>query len=159
MKVLYRKKDKARYQNEEAKLKKRIRDKAWSKTESGKASIAASQKKCKTSRKRNPQNTKAKVKSARLWRQNNKDKANFIYARRRANKKNATPKWLSDADHAEILDFYTAAIMFKIYTGVEYHVDHIVPLSNPVVCGLHVPWNLRIITAKENLVKNNKFEQ
>ena len=38
-------------------------------------------------------------------------------------------------------------------------VDHIVPLTNDIVCGLHAPDNLRCISKKMNAVKLNKFDQ
>lgn len=42
-------------------------------------------------------------------------------------------------------------------TGVEHVLDHIVPLCHPYVCGLTVPWNLRVITRAQNAAKSNHW--
>jgi hypothetical protein len=71
-------------------------------------------------------------------------------AKRRAKKLNATPTWLN-AEHA--------AHIKRIYDNCPpgYHVDHIVPLINDQVCGLHVPWNLQYLRADENIRKGNRL--
>jgi hypothetical protein len=79
-------------------------------------------------------------------------------AKRKAIKLQATPSWLTDEDFKNIQKFYEESYYLRLLTGEEYHVDHIVPLQGKTVCGLHVPWNLQILTAKENIAKSNKFD-
>lgn len=59
----------------------------------------------------------------------------------------------SDAD--EMLRTYIACAVMTELTGVQFSVDHTVPLSNPLVCGLHSHTNLRVISKKENAAKSN----
>jgi len=73
---------------------------------------------------------------------------------RYANKLNATPPW---ADRAAIAAVYAEAERLTRETGIPHHVDHIVPLKHPLVCGLHVHTNLRAIPASENLAKGNRL--
>lgn len=76
-------------------------------------------------------------------------------AERRAAELRARPRWVSAA---AIQVVYREAVDLTAKTGEPHHVDHIVPLRHPLVCGLHVPWNLQAIPARENLSKNNRFE-
>ena len=75
---------------------------------------------------------------------------------RRAQKLNATPPWLTKEHRKQIEDLYKLRDELTLKTGIIHHVDHIVPLINENVCGLHVPWNLRVIPGVDNLKKSNK---
>lgn len=89
--------------------------------------------------------------------ENNPTKINARNAKRRATKLNATPNWLTPEEIQQIEDFYKEAQALKLATGQDYHVDHIVPLQGENICGLHVPWNLQILEASENIRKSNKL--
>lgn len=84
----------------------------------------------------------------------NKAKFNAKNALRKTRLMRALVAW---ADLRKIASFYAEAQYLSEETGVEHHVDHIVPLKNHVVCGLHCEDNLQILTGSENSKKNNKF--
>lgn len=88
---------------------------------------------------------------ARLYKQNNRGKIAAKEAKRRAYKSNATPPWLSKEQLKQIEAIYEEAQLKG------YHVDHIIPLKNKIVCGLHVPWNLQPLPPEENMKKHNTF--
>lgn len=91
------------------------------------------------------------------WARKNKDRCNAKTNARRAARQNAQPPWLTADQRAQIEGFYNTASRRSDEDGIPYEVDHIVPLKNSVVCGLHVPWNLQVITAFENRSKGNKL--
>jgi hypothetical protein len=93
----------------------------------------------------------------REWARKNPDKVLEQSARKRATKLKRVPCWLTDTDFKEIKQIYLNAKEQSDKEGKKYHVDHIIPLRGKYVSGLHVPSNLRILLAEENLVKSNKF--
>lgn len=79
-------------------------------------------------------------------------------AKRRAAQRHACPKWLTPEQTAEIKSLYKQASRTTDSKGNKLHVDHIVPLRGKMVSGLHVPWNLRLMTKRENFRKGPKFD-
>lgn len=94
---------------------------------------------------------------SRAWRQANPHKVAAKQAERRATLLRATPAWLTPDDRWLINEIYELCALRTRLTGVEHHVDHFYPLKGREGCGLHVPSNLRVIPARANLVKRNKF--
>jgi hypothetical protein len=90
------------------------------------------------------------------WRESNRPTIAAYAAKRRSAKAERTPPWLSVEQHELILKFHIEASELTAATGVLHHVDHVVPLRGKTVSGLHVPWNMQILTATDNLKKNNR---
>jgi len=120
------------------------------------------------------QNKEKRAKSIRLWREKNKEKVreldrewgyrHYDYrlaqnAVRRARRKLGTPAALTKDQMLWIQWMYRHAKKMTEITGVPHHVDHIHPLKGENFCGLHVPWNLQVIPAEENIKKGNRLWQ
>lgn len=69
--------------------------------------------------------------------------------RRHAAKMQRYPKWLTKDDRRNIRELYKSAREQGLV------VDHIIPLRGKTVSGLHVPWNLQLLTEEQNRVKSN----
>ncbi len=106
-------------------------------------------------------NNKDKAKKTKLkWYKENYNNLKPKYAasasKRRAAKKMRTPVWVN---YSIIEALYIKCGKMNHEAGyVKYHVDHIIPMINDKVCGLHTIDNLRIIPAFDNWSKNNKYE-
>ena len=91
----------------------------------------------------------------KAWFAINRHKYTAYHANRRANAALATPPWV---DWKAIDKVYYLAKKLTRKTGIEHQVDHIVPLNGETVCGLHVHYNLQVLTKAENIAKSNKFD-
>jgi hypothetical protein len=100
-----------------------------------------------------------KVKEYRVvWSKENRHKRTAAQMKRDASKSLRTPKWLTEEQLKEIEDFYLMAAQLSTVFPWKHHVDHIVPMQGSTVSGLHVPWNLQILSAKANIQKGNKHD-
>jgi hypothetical protein len=64
------------------------------------------------------------------------------------------PSW---ANKFIIAECYDLARRRTKLLGEKWVVDHIVPLTHPLVCGLHVEANLRVVPHRVNAAKGNSF--
>ena len=78
---------------------------------------------------------------------------------RQAKKLQATPLWLTKEDFKQMERVYIEARKTTQLAGFDCHVDHIVPLNGKDVSGLHVPWNLRIVSRSYNSKKKNNLDE
>ena len=82
----------------------------------------------------------------------NKDAFAKRCAKRYATKTESTPSWLTEWDLFYISELYHVASLRNL------QVDHIIPLRGKLVCGLHVPLNLQLLSPIKNKQKSNKYE-
>lgn len=91
------------------------------------------------------------------WKEANKDKICLSHHKRRVAKIKGTPAWNSELD--EFVMKEAAGLRLKRFelTGIEWQVDHMIPLRAKSVCGLHCADNLQVIPKTLNLQKRNRM--
>lgn len=102
-------------------------------------------------------NKEAAKEASRVYRKLFAGKVNHWTRMRQCAKAQRVPVWLNASDKWLISEIYDLARLRTKCTGIEWHVDHIVPLRGKTVSGLHVPSNLQVIPESLNKVKRNIF--
>lgn len=113
----------------------------------------------KLAKKHREKNRSSFLNALKKYRESEKGKARktALQQKRKANQLNRTPKWLSADDNWILQEVYELATLRTKLTGIDWHVDHVVPMQGTNVSGLHCPENLQVIPAKHNVRKNNKW--
>ena len=89
-----------------------------------------------------------------VWKKSNPERVRAASNKRNAIQRQATPVW---ANQFFISEAYDLAKLRTKATGIKWSVDHIIPLSGDVVCGLHVENNLQVIPLSENCRKGTRL--
>lgn len=88
------------------------------------------------------------------WRKAHRGEKSAEWAAWYADRLQRTPPW---ADLKAIRKIYEESHRITKETGLEHHVDHIIPMRGKLVSGLHIAENLRVLPGPENLAKGSKF--
>lgn len=93
----------------------------------------------------------------RRYAKENPENVSYRASKYRAAKGKSVPAWFGEFDRLVIEEAYDLARRRLEATGIEWHVDHMVPLQAKKSCGLHCAANIQVIPAIMNLEKRNRM--
>lgn len=76
---------------------------------------------------------------------------------RQSAKMERTPPWFGEFDQFVMESAYSLCKLREATTGIEWHVDHMIPLRAKVASGLHIGINVQVIPEILNQRKRNKM--
>lgn len=91
-------------------------------------------------------NTEKKRQIRRKWAKENPHRHKYLNAKYRASVKQATPKWF-EKDKVDLV--------YQKADELGFEVDHVVPITSDIVCGLHCWYNLQLLDQPLNGGKRN----
>ena len=126
----------------------------YNKSKRGKYGVISECKVCFNQRaaQRYEANKETLLKQKAAYKKANRHIGNAHNAKRKVSKLQSTPAWV---DLEAIKGMYQLATIFN-RTGMNLHVDHIIPLQSDLVCGLHCESNMQLMPASDNISKGNR---
>ena len=96
---------------------------------------------------------------SKRWDDNNPGNKSARRQKYNTSKIHRTPVWMTMDELERIKIVYEIAANMSKLDGIQYDVDHIIPLRgrNKSVSGLHILSNLQIITHQKNMEKGNIY--
>ena len=92
------------------------------------------------------------------WKSQNKHKILAYTEKRRARKVNSVPPWYSDFDEFVMQEAIHLARVRQKATGINWSMDHMIPLQAKMACGLHCADNIQVIPSALNYAKSNRMK-
>lgn len=108
-------------------------------------------------KRKEPSNKEKILSDKRRYKKLNKNKVRAESSTRRARRKLAVPVWFNEFDFFVIEEASSLCIIREKETNLIWHIDHMYPLANKDICGLHCAENIQVIPAFLNLKKNNSL--
>lgn len=112
---------------------------------------------CECKRQKDQKNRQKNAAYNRDYRAANLDLYRLHMSKRRAAMLNRTPAWFGELDEFVMQQAIELAEIRKEVSGLEWHVDHMIPLRCDRVSGLHCAANLQVIPASLNRQKRHRF--